>query len=275
MVENTLIVISGATGYIGSNLLSYLDKLKYETILIGSNKKIINNKFTQYLPSDITKLIHHSKKNIYFFHLATFYSKKGSDKTKIEEANINFGVEILEKLRQNNLRKIIYTNTMFKFQEENKDYFYTRTKNKFTDLIKSELKLGEILSELYLDNTFGPNDTRNKIFNQIKTCIINEQISPVANKEAFINLSYIDDVIHCLATEISPNFGESRLTSNRDYSTQSIFDFLKHFHSKQKVDSSILISAETKYKNLINLPDVNSNFKESDFVNNLINTFNS
>ncbi|MDC3392648.1 hypothetical protein OAY17_03505, partial [Acidimicrobiia bacterium] len=76
-------------------------------------------------------------------------------------------------------------------------------------------------------------------------------------------------------TEISPNFGESRLTSNRDYSTQSIFDFLKHFHSKQKVDSSILISAETKYKNLINLPDVNSNFKESDFVNNLINTFNS
>jgi nucleoside-diphosphate-sugar epimerase len=207
--------------------------------------------------------------------LATFYSKKGSDKTKIEEANINFGVEILEKLRQNNLRKIIYTNTMFKFQEENKDYFYTRTKNKFTDLIKSELKLGEILSELYLDNTFGPNDTRNKIFNQIKTSIINEQISPVANKEAFINLSYIDDVIHCLVAEISPNFGESRLTSNRDYSTQSIFDFLKYFHSKQKVDSSILISAETKYKNLINLPDVNSNFKESDFVNNLINTFNS
>ena len=53
MVENTLIVISGATGYIGSNLLSYLDKRKYETILIGSNKKIINDKFTQYLPRDI------------------------------------------------------------------------------------------------------------------------------------------------------------------------------------------------------------------------------
>lgn len=275
MVDNTLIIVSGATGYIGSNLLSYLSKLKYETILIGSNNKRINDKFTQYLPSDVTKIIHHSKKNIYFFHLATFYSKESIDKTKIEEANLNFGVEILEKLRKNNLRKIIYTNTMFKFQEENKDYFYTITKNKFTDLIKSELKLGEILSELYLDNTFGPNDTRNKIFNQIKTSIINEQISPVANKEAFINLSYIDDVIQCLVAEISPNFGESRLTSNRDYSTQSIFDFLKYFHSEKKVDSSILISTETKYKNLINLPVVNSNFKESDFVKNLINTFNS
>lgn len=275
MVDNTLIIVSGATGYIGSNLLSYLSKLKYETILIGSNNKRINDKFTQYLPRDVTKIIHHSKKNIYFFHLATFYSKESIDKTKIEEANLNFGVEILEKLRKNNLRKIIYTNTMFKFQEENKDYFYTITKNKFTDLIKSELKLGEILSELYLDNTFGPNDTRNKIFNQIKTSIINEQISPVANKEAFINLSYIDDVIQCLVAEISPNFGESRLTSNRDYSTQSIFDFLKYFHSEKKVDSSILISTETKYKNLINLPVVNSNFKESDFVKNLINTFNS
>lgn len=275
MVDNTLIIVSGATGYIGSNLLTFLSKLKYETILIGSNKKRINDKFTQYLPSDVTKIIHHSKKNIYFFHLATFYSKESIDKNKIEEANLNFGVEILEKLRKNNLRKIIYTNTMFKFQEENKGYFYTITKNKFTDLIKSEFKLGEILSELYLDNTFGPNDTRNKIFNQIKTSIINEQISPVANKEAFINLSYIDDVIQCLAAEISPNFGESRLTSNRDYSTQSIFDFLKYFHSEKKVDSSILISTETKYKNLINLPVVNSNFKESDFVKNLINTFNS
>ena len=70
------VLICGATGYIGSNLLSYLDKLKYETILIGSNKKIINDKFTQYLPRDITKLIQHSKKNIYFFHPINLFKSK-------------------------------------------------------------------------------------------------------------------------------------------------------------------------------------------------------
>ena len=64
-----------------------------------------------------------------------FFSKNEYDNKKIYEANISFGEKLIEKTKDLDVHKILYTNTMYNFYKdgETRNLFYTETKNQFSN----------------------------------------------------------------------------------------------------------------------------------------------
>ena len=151
-MKKKAILISGSSGFIGTELRSQLEKkqdLNYSILRVDRNKLSKFNK-TEY-------------EEIYLIHLAGIFSLNSKDDDILYNANISFGRELLENIELNKLKNIIYTNSIYSLDEEYKNYFYTVSKNSFTKIINSyKQKYSFNLQELFVDSTFGFNDSRGK-----------------------------------------------------------------------------------------------------------------
>ena len=95
MLNNDLI-ISGSSGFIGTNLLNYLQNQNiYKVKKDKSNEEIY---FVDSLNNKINKL--ESSKNFTFIHLATFFTKDISLDKFVYESNYQYGERILNKLEK-------------------------------------------------------------------------------------------------------------------------------------------------------------------------------
>ena len=101
MLNNNLI-ISGSSGFIGTNLLNYLQNQNiYRVKKDKSNEEIY---FLDSLNNKINKL--ESSNNFTFIHLATFFTKDISLDKFVYESNYQYGKKILNKLENINLEKL-------------------------------------------------------------------------------------------------------------------------------------------------------------------------
>lgn len=268
--SNKLVILSGATGFIGSSLLKKLEKHYENILLVGQENKTINNKFLQCTPENLKIHLMGTEKEIYFYHLATHYSKDIKEKNKIFQANVTFGRKIVTELKKYNLVKIIYTNTMFTFYPQTKDYFYTVTKNQFSEIINNEFDLKNIISEIYLDNTFGIGDNRDKILNLIAKAAMKNDKSPILQKDTYLNLCFVEDVTNCLIKELKKVNTVSRITSSFDYNLDSIYKFLSNFHQEGIASHEIILKKKSSLASNEKIPSLNQDFKETNFNENLL-----
>lgn len=272
MVTSTdeLFVVSGTTGFIGSYFVKKLLSDERDLIIVGKEYKESSKNLTQHSPKTLKYALQKISKPIYFYHFATYFSKMEKDRDKIFDANISFGKTLLEILGEFQVSKIVYTNSMYKFQKENKNFYYTETKNKFSEIINSNLKKGNNFSEVYLDNTFGLNDPRDKVLNQIINNAMRGEESPVQKKGSYLNLSFVEDIVKTLYKEIESDSSVTRITSRFEYRLDSIFNFVDNFVTNDSKDASLLKSRDSIYLTMEGLPEINKNFSESDFATKLL-----
>lgn len=246
------IIITGSTGYIGSKLIA---QLPHESILILNRNSIKKDKIIFYNLNGLEEKNIETKFNQFVFvHLATHFSKQEEDFEKIKNANIDFGVNLLQKLIHLNLKKIIYTNTMFTYYKDEKlrNLYYTISKNSFSEIleIKSK-KYGYLLDEIYLDNTFGGVDKRNKVLPLIKKSILLNEPSPILDPNAYINLLYFEDVILRIKKSISDNTnGKFSFINEKSINLHSIYEFLSNYFYTNLSDENKLIFNENEYLNI-------------------------
>jgi len=100
------ILMTGKTGFIGSNLVNNID---HKDIYFIDRDSILKSETVLDLYNQSYKLTDLENYAFVFIHLSTYFSKKNSDKEKIYNANIAFGQNVLEKIKNLNLKKIIYT----------------------------------------------------------------------------------------------------------------------------------------------------------------------
>ena len=252
------IIISGSTGFIGNSLVPALDE---EKLLFFSrysfedkNKPLLFNIKNE--PVSISKILN---KEITLLHLATHYSVNEGEREQIYSANISFGENILNSLDEVNLKKIVYTNTMFNFYENEKlkNCYYSETKKHFSEIIRSFSEEKSINNEeIYLDNTFGKIDNRKKIISEIAKCVSNNEENPIKNPDNRINILYIGDIVNRLiyAIDNSASVGKSAFVGEESYVLSSIYDFLYAFNKTGKKESGYLIKAKNYYTN--DMPDI-------------------
>lgn len=267
-MSDCIIFVTGYTGYIGSNFVKHLKltKDKYQIVTIGRNIESINN--NEHLNSN-SKMI--------LFHLATHFSKENSESQLIEKCNIDFGKNILKFFENKNLTKIIYTNSMYSFYKDKRirNLYYTQSKNIFSEHLNNFVeKNGIILDEIFLDNTFGNIDKRKKIVQTIVDSIKLEKSNPVQNKNLFVNLTYILDVIKRLESSISNNiFTKSSFISQENVNINSIYEFLNLYYKERIVDKSLISWKELDY--ISNFPKISTEgILMTGLYDGLINTFN-
>lgn len=201
------ILLTGATGFIGQNLINLLVDKNYEIYCIvrkNSDISKINKKATIFTYNeDIEALFELFNKEKFdgVIHLASLFlvSHTKKDIKNLLFSNIQFGVELLEACKETNTKWFINTGTFWQ-NYSNEDYnpvnLYSATKEAFKNIAKYYIETSNLVfTTIKLNDTFGVNDTRNKIFNLWhKISKSNEKLEMSEGKQ-IIDISYIEDVV--------------------------------------------------------------------------------
>ena len=240
MSEKTLL-ITGMTSFTGRSYLKESSSLNYDVIIgQGSNNyfKFENKNLIEIENHEYLKILSKSSE-INLLHLATFYSLNDEDKNKIYEANVEFGKNILNLLKNYQLKKIVYTNSLFAFNKNSmiRNSDYVKTKLDFSKILNEfSLENNIFFNEIYLDNTFGYGDNRNKLLPIILSSIVNNEPNPVQNPKNYINLINIYDLIKTINSLMDiENSIKFAIYSKNDFEIKSIYEFFKKYYQEKEL----------------------------------------
>ena len=218
------ILLTGASGFIGQNIIHKL-KSQYHFIAVvreDSNISHIQNYCEIYRYKNISNFIDFCSTNDFknrvcgVLHLATLYIKNHnfSDIKNIIDSNVTFGAEIIESLARTNFTGFfVSVGTFWQFYKNypnNPLNLYAASKSAFERIIDFYASSTEIaFTSLFLNDTYGPNDTRPKIFNLWINAINSGELLEMSGGEQEIDLIFIDDVVNAFGIMIellnSPN----------------------------------------------------------------------
>jgi len=202
------ILITGATGFIGQNLIKSLQSGNHTIYVIvraNSDTSIFNKEINIFkYNGDIDILIDFFKKERFdgIVHLASLFlaSHSLNDTSNLISSNIKFGTELLEVSKNTDVKWFLNTGTFwqnYKNESYNPVNLYAATKEAFETIARYYTETSNLIfTTIKLNDTFGPNDTRNKIFNIWYKISQSAEELKMSKGEQIIDISYIDDVVN-------------------------------------------------------------------------------
>jgi len=194
------LLITGSTGFLGSNLIKKLIKKKYFIICLVRNKSNFENvknftkyryiKFFNYEKKDLRKVfLDYSIDGV--IHCATNYGLNITTPQEIIDSNLIFPLKILELSAKSGVKFFINSDTIL-----NKNISeYTLSKDQFNQWLKLYSKKIKCCN-VKLEHFYGPGDNKTKfVINLILSLLSrkkNIDFTPGNQKRDFI---YIDDVV--------------------------------------------------------------------------------
>jgi CDP-paratose synthetase len=202
--------MTGATGFLGSNLLKKLIHANYNIIVL---KRSFSNTFRisdsvhkiKYYNIDETNpedIFTENKIDI-ILHCATNYGRREIDPSSLIQANLTMPLQLLELAKKNRVSCFINTDTIL----DKRVSHYSLSKSQFREwlgLYAQEL----ICINVALEHFYGPHDDNSKFVPYIINNILNNvnkiDLTQGKQKRDFI---YIDDVVSALVMIIK-NIGK-------------------------------------------------------------------
>jgi nucleoside-diphosphate-sugar epimerase len=271
------ILLTGGTGFIGSNILNEISNHFEVTILIR-NKKIKKKRNINYLyfsnPKNLSSLLKRKKFDV-VIHCATHYKKQHSesDIKKMINANIYIGNIILENHAKLKFKKFInFTSVWENFDgiKNNPPNLYAAFKISFSNIIKFYKKKynNVVFYNLYLSETFGQNDDRKKLLPTLKNDYRKNLTTTVISKNLNINIINIKDIITALNLILNTNIkGGNYALINKEYININnlVFKFNKINIKKLKfswLSTKILKEKFINYKKIQGWKPANSSIND-------------
>ena len=201
------VLVTGATGYLGSNLVRRLVASGHQVLMLTRPSSNLD-RIADILPypshyviqgTDLSAPFQDNDKIDAVVHTATCYGRGGKSATEIVEANMVFPLRLLETAAYFHTDIFINTDTFFNTDTITYDYLgkYALSKNNF-------LKWGKLFADekiirfinVRIEQIFGPGDSAAKFATQIvRNCLANVpeiKLTPGEQKRDFI---YVRDVL--------------------------------------------------------------------------------
>ena len=272
------ILLTGSTGFIGSELLADLSKDNKIYIILRKNKKILKNK-------NVTKVIYSNFKNLNkelsklrintIIHCATHYVKRHTfdDIQKLNVSNILFGNVMLENLKIMQVKTFINFSTVWENYDGKKGNYYnlySAYKDSFLNIINYYKKKYNKIKflNLVISDTFGQNDKRKKIINVLKSNYKKKRKTKIISQNLYINLLNVNDVKNAIFLILKGRYksGTYSLQNNKSFKIKDIIsDVNKYQKQKIKIEwlsNKILKEKIYKFKPLKNWKPYNSKIKD-------------
>ena len=273
------ILLTGSTGFIGSELLKYLSSYNKVYITVRKKFKINSNN------KNIIKIYFNSHKNLDYkikklkidtvVHCATHYVKNHNfeDIKELSESNILFGNIILENLKIMRVKKFVNFSTVWENYDGKKDNcynLYSAYKAGFGKIIsfyKKENKNIKFLN-LVISDTFGLRDKRKKLVNLLKINYKKNLVTKVISKNLYINLLNVKDIVSAIKLILKKNYkSDTYILKNKN--NFKIYDIIKKIekYSQKKIkvkwlSNKIIKEKIYKFKTLKGWKPKNSNIKD-------------
>jgi CDP-paratose synthetase len=262
------ILLTGAAGFLGSHLLEALLAKGYKVIILKrstSNTWRIPHLLGQVSSYDIDKQpleLAFEQQNIdVAIHTAGQYGRDGCSISKIIEANVVFGVNLMDACLRHNVKTFINTDTMLLPYLNN----YSLSKKQFLEWLKQHSDRIQVVN-LRLDHMYGVKDDDNKfiawILSQLKENTPEIKLTKGKQKRDFI---YIGDVVSAFMIVLDkrrdlPQFSEldvgtGRLVSVRKFVERMVFHYKK---SNPELQTKLLFGAVPYRKDEAMSVDVNT-----------------
>lgn len=206
----TSVIVTGGTGFIGSNLIRTLVKCNYDVHLIcressklGHVKDCLANIHILRYNNHLNTLINYFNniKPDCVFHLASLVITEHTPKdiNNLINSNLLFSTHVLEAMLQSGTKKIINTGTSWQhFQNEkyNPVCLYAATKEAFEKLLEYYIKAENFKAiTLKLFDTYGENDHRGKLISLLNKSSKENSVLEMSSSDQVIDLVHVDDVI--------------------------------------------------------------------------------
>ena len=226
------ILITGGSGYIGSQIATYMLKSSYDVhvlvransnlILLKNIKLAINIHVVDGSLQNLISIIRNIKPSV-VIHTAA-YSLINHNEGDIEDlikSNILFPVNLLEAMVKNKIYNFINTASFWQ-NYKNEKYspvnLYAGTKEAFETISRYYFEATPLkMITLKLFDTYGIDDPRGKIFNQLENAIKNNKSIKMSQGNQLINLVYISDIVQAYSIALG------RLLNNQMVKKMKIF----------------------------------------------------
>ncbi len=282
------ILITGATGFIGKNILREVIKsnkvyvvvrrIPSQKIFYRKNIKLIHYKNYENLNEKLKKIKIHT-----VVHCATHYVRHHtySDIRKLLESNILLGNIILENLISMKVQKFINFSTVWQDVNNTSGKFinlYAAYKKGFSEIFNYYERLFNKIYfyEVLISDTFGLDDKREKLAVVLNNNFRKNKITKIISKNLYINLLNIKDINSAikkiLESKIKP--GQYVLKNNKDFKISDIINKLNIQNDKKIkikwLSKKIIKSKVTKYSKIKTWKPKESNI--SDVINYITST---
>ncbi|MDR0824621.1 MAG: NAD-dependent epimerase/dehydratase family protein, partial [Prevotella sp.] len=199
------ILITGATGFVGGHLVNELKQSNNIYFLLRKKDKEIHHDNNFYFNSNIEELHSYILENEIegIIHLASLFLSSHSEKDvkSLIDSNVYLGTAILESAINSQVRWFLNIGTFWQhFAPDSSNYnpvnLYAATKQAFIDMAKYYEEISNIkFVTLKICDTYGPNDTRSKIFNIWNRIAETGEELPMSPGEQYMDILHINDVI--------------------------------------------------------------------------------
>lgn len=212
MNKTRMVIVTGASGFIGTHLVNRLLELEFDVIAVTRKLKKeaqIQRENLIWIEwsnlSDFLKSIPNTPIGI--IHLATAYGRNGESLTSVEEANVMQPLQLLQLAVKYNIKKFLNADSFFGKPEFNYQHLrpYIITKDSFKkwgELIANQTGLYFI--NMRLEHVYGPGDGKDKFVPYIVNSLLSEQeyikCTDCTQKRDFI---YVDDVVSAFITVLN------------------------------------------------------------------------
>lgn len=202
--------LTGATGFIGSQLAQRLVAEGHDlAIVIRPDSKldilraVLPQIHVHVYDGSYASLLHalEAAQPELVCHVASLFlaQHKSEDVARLVESNLNFPAQLLEAMNQLGIKRLINTGTSwqhYKNEAYNPVNLYAATKQAFESILAYYLETQDFKAiTLKLFDTYGPGDTRPKLFSLLRKTARTGGPLRMSPGEQLLDLVYIDDVL--------------------------------------------------------------------------------